>query len=373
MPKNKRHRRVTMALPIIVLFLLAILLAGCEKTTKVSNVAEPEGYVGSAACQACHPELYDQFSMTGHNFQLNRASEASRPGYYPFGDLHGPPPGHGWGEASYVVGGFWWKALFMDDHGYIITGTEAQYNVQTDRWVAYESGNVKPYDCGPCHTTGYRSSGHQNNMAGIVGTWALDGIQCERCHGPGSSHVESPYDFAMRIDRSAALCGECHSRGTVSKIAAASGFIQNHAQYNEMHATKKINFACVDCHDPHVSMHKSNPARASALTARCETCHYREAAAFAASELPHYELETIGCTECHMPYAVKSAEGVLGRYRGDVRSHLFRINADSTATMFTSDGKYANGYITLEYACLRCHISKTRDWAEEHAPEVHPY
>jgi hypothetical protein len=158
----------------------------------------------------------------------------------------------------------------------------------------------------------------------------------------------------------------------VSKVPADAGFIQNHEQYNELHATKKISFACVDCHDPHVSLHRDNSTRVNAIKARCETCHFKEAEAFAASDLPHYGLGTIGCKECHMTYAVKSAEGQLATHRGDVRSHLFRINTNPAAQMFTTDGKYANGYLTLDYVCLRCHISETRQWAELYAPFVHP-
>ena len=363
--------RLTAVLALAAALLMA--LAGCEKTTNVTApVAEAGTYVSSEACQACHPELYAQFSRTGHNFILNRVSEASRRGYFPFGDLPGPVSGSQWDDLSFVTGGFWWKAVFVGNDGYVVTGEAAQYNVQTDRWVAFETGKVVPYDCGPCHATGYRHDGHQGGMTGIVGTWALNGVQCERCHGPGSNHVQAPYDFPLKVDRSAALCGECHVRDNVSRIAASGGFIQNHAQYNEIHATKKINFACVDCHDPHVSLHKQNPSRANAIKARCETCHFEEAEAFAASELPHYGLGTIDCAECHMAYAVKSAEGQLASHRGDVRSHLFRINTNPAATMFTSDGKYANGYLTLDYVCLRCHISQTKQWAEEHAPEVHP-
>ncbi len=375
---RRRNRAIlaaplVMAPPLLLAAALLLALAGCEKTTNVTAPrAEAATYVSSQACQACHPEVYAEFSRTGHNFQLNRASDASGRGYFPFGDLPGTPAGHQWGDLSYVVGGFWWKAQFIGNDGYVVTGTGAQYNVQTDKWVEYETGNVVSYDCGPCHTTGYRHDGNQGGMPGAVGTWALNGIQCERCHGPGSSHVQGPYDFPLKIDRSAALCGECHVRGDVSKIPAEGGFIRHEEQYNEIHATKKISFACVDCHDPHVSLHRQNPSRANAIKARCETCHFEVAAAFAASELPHYELGTIDCAECHMSYAVKSAEGQLDRHRGDVRSHLFRINTDPAAKMFTSDGKYANGYLTLDYVCLRCHISRTKDWAIQNAPLVHP-
>ncbi|UCF79238.1 MAG: hypothetical protein JSW03_02995 [Candidatus Eiseniibacteriota bacterium] len=360
----------TMALPAILLLTLGVV--GCEKTTKVSTRPEVEGYVGSSACQACHVEVYSEFAKTGHNFKLNPASSARQSGFYPFGDLPGPPPGESWNNISYVIGGFWWKARFIDNEGYVLTGSNVQYNLATDRWVSYNEGQTQEYDCGRCHTTGYRSYGHQNNMPGIIGTWALNGIQCERCHGPGSKHVYAPYDHPMKIDRSSVMCGECHSRGSTSAIPAGGGFIRHHEQYNELVASKKISFACVDCHEPHVSLHKKNPTRASGIVLTCEACHYEEAEGFANSSLPHYDLGTIKCIDCHMPPAVKSAEGDPVTHRGDVKSHLFSINTDASAQMFTDDGKFAKGYITLGYACLWCHVSKTVQWAEAHASEVHP-
>jgi hypothetical protein len=359
------------ALPVILLLVLG--LTGCEKTTNVSTEPEIGSYVGSGACDACHLEIYSEFVKSGHNFKLNPASSARQSAYYPFGDLPGPPPGESWSNISYVIGGFWWKARFIDKRGYVLTGSDVQYNLASENWVPYKEGATQEYDCGRCHTTGYRSYGNQDNMPGMIGTWALNGIQCERCHGPASQHVYAPYDYPMRIDRSSAMCGECHSRGNISTIPAEDGFIRHHEQYNEIMASKKIGFACVDCHEPHISLHKENPTRSSAITAVCEACHYEEAEGFANSSLPHYDLETITCIDCHMAYAVKSAEGQLFRYRGDVKSHLFSINADASAPMFTDDGKFANGYITLEYACLRCHVSKTVQWAETNAADVHPH
>ncbi len=355
-----------------VLLLIALGLTGCEKTTKVSIEPEVGSYVSSSACQACHPEVYDEFVKTGHNFILNSASLAQEPGFYPFGVLPGPPPGESWSEVSYVIGGFWWKAHFIDKKGYILTGPEAQYNLASDRWVSYNEGTTQEYDCGRCHTTGFRSYGNQGYMPGMNGTWALGGVQCERCHGPGSKHIQAPYDYAMKIDRSSAMCGECHSREDLSMIAAQNGFILYHQQYNEILASKKIALACVDCHDPHVSLHKKNSTRATAIVTSCEACHFEKAEDFASSSLPHYDLGTIKCIDCHMAKAVKSAEGDPLTHRGDVRSHLFSINTDASAPMFTDDGGSAKGYITLGYACLGCHVSKDLQWAEANAPDVHP-
>jgi hypothetical protein len=67
-----------------------------------------------------------------------------------------------------------------------------------------------------------------------------------------------------------------------------------------------------------------------------------------------------------MPPAAKSAVA-LGKYEGDIKSHLMNINIDPNAKMFTDDGKFAKGYLTLEYACLYCHPAQTKQWALKYA------
>lgn len=61
-----------------------------------------------------------------------------------------------------------------------------------------------------------------------------------------------------------------------------------------------------------------------------------------------------------MSFATKSAQA-LGEYQGDVMTHIFRINPDPEANMFTPDGAFValdeNGKaaVTLDFACKRCH------------------
>jgi len=276
------------------------------------------------------------------------------------------PAGYDWDDISYVVGGYKWKARYLNDEGYFITSAPPgapgnnQYNVMTGRWVAYEAGKVKPYDCGRCHTTGYSPEGHQDNKPGIVGSWVLEGIQCEACHGPGSRHADSQSAADIQVDVSAAACGKCHVRGDPTKIPAKDGFIQHHEQYNEFLASPHVGASCVDCHEPHQKSDFS-------IHTACQDCHEEAAAEFEGSR---HERRGLECESCHMPMATKSAEQ-LGFYKGDVKTHLFRINTDPTAPMFTSDGKFAYPYVTLGFACLQCHQDKDLEWAGDYAPGVH--
>jgi len=59
-----------------------------------------------------------------------------------------------------------------------------------------------------------------------------------------------------------------------------------------------------------------------------------------------------------MPHATKSAVAV-NEHQGDVRTHIFTINDsddDKSAMWFPAGGKtYANGFVTLDFACYSCH------------------
>ena len=109
---------------------------------------EPPQYVGSEACAECHEETYNVFMGSGHPYKLTKV-ESGVPPEYPFTELPGPPDGYSWDDISYVIGGYNWKARFVDQDGYIITGDEnatTQYNFYNeelelgDDWVAYHPG-----------------------------------------------------------------------------------------------------------------------------------------------------------------------------------------------------------------------------------------
>ncbi|NIM20249.1 MAG: hypothetical protein GTO51_08465 [Candidatus Latescibacteria bacterium] len=365
---------------VFLLGLLAPLVAmGCERkvTNEVTEIVSPDVsfYVGSDACQACHPSLHASFMKTGHPFKLNDADDVQDPNYYPFSTVQNPPD-LAWSEIDLVIGGFWWKARYIRADGRIYTGPNRQYNLRPDNlappeFVKYETDTpgTKDYDCGRCHTTGYKAQGNQDGKPGLIGTWASNGIQCEACHGPGGVHANSPYDVRMVIDRSNELCGKCHVRGAVNTIPAQGGFIRHHEQWNEMFTTKHSGIQCVTCHDPHIGLHPSNPDRDMAIRLQCENCHMKETKSFENSSILHYDAG-ITCEDCHMPKASKSAVAI-GTYEADVATHLWRINTDANAEMFTPDGKFANGYLTLNFACSRCHPAKTLGELSSDAANVH--
>ncbi|MBT7289827.1 MAG: hypothetical protein HN837_04985, partial [Chloroflexi bacterium] len=341
---------------------------GIVGTAGADGAVGPAGnaatYVGSDTCAACHADQAALFEKSGHGYKLNKVVDGVAP-TYPFTEITALPVVDGvqltWDDISYVIGGYNWKARFIDLDGYIYTGIAGdttQYNfanpvVGNDiGFVAYHAGEQKPYSCGPCHTTGYNPDGHQDDLPGMVGTWAEDGIGCEECHGPGSNHAASPYGVALKIDRDSEACGDCHLRGSDTAIDAKGGFIKHHEQYEEIFQSGHLALDCVDCHDPHAGVIQGRQPESTVATVNvsCENCHFNEAEN-QASDAMKAEVE---CIDCHMPRIVKSAVGDAAAYTGDIRTHLFAINPAATS-QFTDDGKYAISQIGLDFGCKSCH------------------
>ncbi|HAK89917.1 MAG: hypothetical protein A2077_05240 [Nitrospirae bacterium GWC2_46_6] len=333
-----------------------------------ANAAE---YAGSDSCFKCHPDHVNDWKVSGHPYKLQKA-ETAKSWMLPL------PKGYSWDDISYVIGGAHKKSRYMDKKGYIITMTgpnkdvpgKNQYNLETGTWGDYHPGEKgKKYDCGRCHTTGYKKEGHQDGLEGITGTWAAPGIQCEACHGPASDHVTTGDKSKVKVDKSAALCGQCHVRGDATKVPAGGGFIKHHETYPEILAGVKKNFQCVTCHNPH------KRAKFSIKT-DCSACHTKQAEAYGMYKGKRMHDVGIKCIECHMPKTTKSATAA-SKTQGDIRTHVFKINTDPKASMFYDEevkGKkatFAKGFVTLDFACLNCHKNKDMKWAAEMAKGIH--
>lgn len=348
---------------------------------------DEQHYAGAQACKTCHAQIYSDYALSGHPWKIQEVDGAIPS--YPANTSPGvwsPPPDHEWADISYVIGGYGWKARFMDLEGYILTGPEnRQYNLANNslgtvaHWTGYSASTAprKPYTCGACHTTGWVATGpdgpHQDGLPGIHGTWAETGVTCEACHGPGAAHVANPVEVDLSV---APNCNDCHVRGDVTTIDASNGLVRHHEQYEDLLSSPHNSLGCGACHDPHKGT-KYNLGGFKGQKGTCNACHVAQAEVAIAAEA-HNE-----CTSCHMPYAGKSAVATTIAYlggsvpKGDIRSHIHRIALDPEWSMFTGDGKFVatddqnQAFLTVDYTCLSCHQDKDTAWAIAVAPLIH--
>ena len=304
----------------------------------------PDGeYITSEQCGICHTVEYASFKQTGHPFKLNKVVNNEQP-IYPFTSLNGvlqrifdddtdvddPKAGTdnslgtpaSWADVSYVIGGYFWKARFIDNDGAIVTGSNVQYNFENDTMTGYHNNETdKPYNCGNCHTTGWVHTDDVLNPVGqdgltfMQGTFSEGGVHCEACHAAGAKHAKFRGGIVRKaVPRNlveltaddagfglAVACGECHTRDGErdypsymsafdnalaaagapdprpnemgGRISASGGLIRHHEQYDEilgidpdtLDTVRSPEFLsahgnCGNCHNPHgSSVNVNNP------------------------------------------------------------------------------------------------------------------
>jgi len=340
---------------------------GDEGPQGIPGPAGPTGadYVGSQTCQGCHPEIYKIYLNSGHAWVLNPVVDGTPPSY-PYSSVPQPPQGYNWEDISYVIGGYKWKAIFLDQDGFIITnppdttGSQEylnQYNLENARldvdheWVAFHAGvDANEYDCGSCHSTGYilRS---QSELTGIVGSWAQPGVQCEACHGPGSLHVSNPQGIQMIIEQDGSQCSSCHLHDDNASLEIADGFILHTDQYGDIFPGKHVVLDCVMCHDPHAGVEQLRRNGIKTTRTACKDCHWEQALT---QNNKAHKAFNFACEECHMPRPIENAWGILEDFTGDVRTHAVSINP-SQIEQFNQDGSLMSTQISLNFVCRHCH------------------
>lgn len=328
-----------------------------------AGISEAE-YVGSTVCAGCHSEIAAVHTKSGHAFALRKVADGQTP-EYPFSQLGDPPAGYTWADISYILGGYGWQAIFANKDGFIITDEpgksgntdyENQYNLanktleKSAGFVSFHAGEAElKNDCVACHTTGYSPNGSQDDLTGIVGTWKEDGVQCERCHGPGSIHITNPAVVPMQIDRSSQFCGECHQADPSGQVLAKDSFVNHAQQYAEIAKGKHLVLDCTDCHNPHSGVVQLDQADQATTKLECTNCHYNEQ-----NNQKVAMHKNFSCTQCHMAPLTLNAWGIAENFTADMPSHLFAINPNQTG-QFSEDGLTSQPQISLDYACKHCH------------------
>jgi predicted CXXCH cytochrome family protein len=385
----------------LVLFIRDLRQPTIEEKAQQERTAASARYVGSRACQKCHEQIYERWQKTP------MANVVRDPREHPeaiIPNLATNTVARFTKDQVAFVYGSRWKQRYFTKVGDDYFPLSAQWDVTnhiwrpyfvangTDWWTAFYPPDNMQRPTGPtcdgCHSVDYNIHTKQ------VAEW---NVGCERCHGPGSEHVEHPSRGNIlnpaRTDyvRANDTCIQCHSQGRplTSPIegkyydwpvgyrvglnlrdfwqledhtlgaATFTHFPDGTAHKNRMQGNDFVQsvmyrrgVTCFSCHDVHGT---DNYAQLRKLADKlCLDCHgpmsLNGPRTATLEEHTHHKAGSTGsqCVACHMP----KIETTIADVR--VRAHTF---AFITPAM-TDKYKIPN-------PCTSCHTDKSTAWATE--------
>lgn len=398
----------------LVLFIRHAALLNPLEVAEQKQVTQTAHYTGSQACEECHEEIYARWKKTP------MANVVRDPREHPdaiIPDLSTNPLAKFSKEDVAFVYGSIWKQRYFTKVGDDYFPLGAQWDVMnktwrpyfvaagTDWWVSFYPPDNMQRPTGPtcdgCHSVGYDIRTKQ------VVEW---NVGCERCHGPGSGHLDKPTRGNIlnpaRMDtvRANDVCMQCHSQGqpltkpiegryydwpvgydvgrdlkdywkfeehTLGETSFTH-FADGSAHKNRMQGNDFVQslmyqrgVTCADCHDTHGT---ENPGElrkpASEICLNCHGPGLRNGPREGTIEAhTHHEKGSTGseCVACHMPQIATTIANL------SVRSHTFRFLTPA----MTEQYKIPN-------PCTSCHTHADKDtaWAKEEMrkwPESSPW
>jgi predicted CXXCH cytochrome family protein len=365
------------------------------------GAADAPHYVGSQACATCHAMVYNRWKKTP------MANIVRDPREHPdaiLPDLSQPNPLVTFNKDQIaLVYGSIWKQRYFTKIGDDYYPEPAQWDVGNRVWRRYfveNSGDwwasLYPPDnmkrptgplCDGCHSVNY------DIHTKTVTEW---NVGCERCHGPGSEHIQRPMRENIinpaRLDYVHAndVCIQCHSQGRppndpiegkhydwpvgyqvglnlqdywkleTRKLGETDFYYfpdgtahKNRMQGNDF--TESVmynhNVRCFSCHDVHGTENTFQLLKPANVL--CLECHGPGSPngphTNTIEQHTHHKADSAGsdCRACHMPKI--ESEGVPG---AAVHSHTFRF----TTPAMTDQYKIPN-------PCTSCHQDKSTAWA----------
>lgn len=366
-------------------------------TARIAAIADTGawgGYAGDDACRSCHQAQFSTYRSSAHHLTSRRAGKDSIDGKFSPGSniLRTSNP-----YLHFVMSenpeGYFQSAIALFSPLEMISRTErfdivigsgrkgqtylswkngelfelpVSYWTETGQWInspGYPDG-LPNFDkpiiprCLECHTTYIQPLPPPLNR--FDRTSMVPGISCERCHGPGRTHIERNRSStpprtrgaeaivnpaSMSRERQMDLCALCHAGPGTPKEPSFS-FVPGDVLTKYVDIPKDSADAPVEVHAHQVQMlERSLCFRSSEMT--CTTCHevhqtQRNAASFSVHCLTCHRVESCGefstrgsrisqdCVNCHMPLQ-RSAQIVFDadgqRIKPGVRSHRIAIYA----------------------------------------------
>jgi len=352
------------------------------------NLHDSVSYVGMQECKTCHAAIFETFSHTGMGQSFGHATPTKSKSF-----------GHANGYVYDSIQNLHYSAQWIDSILYItefrllnsdtiykrtekvdyIIGSGHHTNshlilrnkqlfqapitfyTQTNIWdfaPGFESFNTRfsrriEAECITCHNAYPRSVKESFNAYESIPL----GIDCERCHGPGSLHVSemlkgnfgnkkgemqptivnpARLPWNLQVD----VCQRCHLQGNIVlkpgkdfndfrpgmplhhvftvfmpeytegaefKMAAhaerfqqSACFIQTNSKINDY--DNKLQFTCISCHNPHVSVRETNTDK---FNHTCQSCHGADKSQCSENQIV-LKKNNFNCVSCHMPVSSSS-------------------------------------------------------------------
>ncbi|MDZ4664283.1 MAG: tetratricopeptide repeat protein [Bacteroidota bacterium] len=380
---------------VLLSFTICIFLTNCETRTEVSsneqkipentylNHSDSARYVGMNTCKLCHQGIYNTFINTGMGKSFDIATKLKSSGDFKNAtffdkenDLHYKAF---WDKDSlyikefrigndttclrteqvnYIIGsGQHTNSHIQNVNGYL-NQMPMTFYTQKRKWdlpPGFENGMNTHFtrkiglECMSCH------NGYPDFVMGSENKYKFvpSGIDCERCHGPGSIHVNQKQigikvDTSKQIDYSIVnpsklsidlqfdICQRCHLQGNAvlknghsfydfkpgqklsdhisvflpkyksaddefimashaDRLKQSACFIKSIEKQKTKNQLKPYKGAmtCITCHNPHVSVREINK---NIFNDACKGCHGSGQLAVSPSEICK-----TNCVNCHMP------------------------------------------------------------------------
>jgi len=402
-----------------ILGVLMLLLTYCNNNNKVVvndspwlNQNDTVQYVGMATCKLCHADQHTTFIHTGMGKSFDYATRSKSAAlfdkhaivfdsinnyyYQPFWRndtlmikeyrLDGADTIHQRTESiQYIIGsGQHTNSHMLNFNGYVFQAPITFYT-QKQKWdlapgmeLGFNSrfSRIITAECMTCH------NGLPEMVAGSVNKYTKvpSGIDCERCHGPGSLHVARVsnnilVDTATGIDYSIVnprhlsvelqnqLCMRCHLQGVNVLNEGASFFdfkpgdkINEHwniflpkfdgkndkflmaSQADRMVQSKCYietqQLSCITCHNPHISVKETPAAQFNAACINCHQPNKNDCTETIAVRLTNND----NCSACHIPKS-----GAIDIPHVSISDHKIQIPGEAVKM---GDGKFI-GLVSL--------------------------